>query len=70
MSSRASQLQVRPSWVVNSITQVPAIQITEPFVDVPRPPPQPSDHAMTQNTINIGTLFSTEKGPTNSFLKV
>jgi hypothetical protein len=71
MSSRGSQVQARPLWAVNSITtQVPAIQITDSFVDVPQPPPPPSDHTITQNTINIGTVFGTEKGPTNLFLKV
>jgi hypothetical protein len=71
MSSRASQHQARPSWAVNSIvTKVPAIQIADSFDDVPRPPPPPSDDAIIQNTINIGTMFGTEKDPTNLFLKV
>jgi hypothetical protein len=71
MSSRASQVQARPLWAVNSITtQVPAIRIADPFDDVPRPPPPPSDDAIIQNTINIGTMFGTEKDPTNVFLKV
>jgi hypothetical protein len=71
MSSRVSQHQARPSWAVNSIvTQVPAIQIADPFDDVPRPPPPPSDDAIIQNTINIGTMFGTERYPTNLFLKV
>ncbi|RYN17056.1 hypothetical protein AA0121_g12257 [Alternaria tenuissima] len=60
MSSRASQHQAHPLWAVNSVvTQVPAIQISDPFVDVPRPPPQPSDDAIIQNTTNIGTMFGT-----------
>ncbi|KNG46625.1 hypothetical protein TW65_06672, partial [Stemphylium lycopersici] len=71
VSSMASQHQARPLWAVNSIvTRVPTIQIADPFVNVPRPPPQPSDHAITQNTINIGTMFGTEKDQINSFLQV
>jgi hypothetical protein len=71
MSTGASQHQARPLWAVNSIvTWVPAIQFADPFVNVPRPPPQPSDHAITQNTINIGTMFGTEKDQINLFLKV
>jgi hypothetical protein len=71
MSSRASQQQARPLWAVNSVvTQVPAIQITDPSVDVPRAPPQLSDDAIIQNTINIGTMFGTEKDQINLFLKV
>jgi len=62
---------MRPLWAVSSVvTQIPAIQIANSFVDVPRPPPQPSDLAITQNTINIGTMFGTEKDQINSFLKV
>jgi hypothetical protein len=58
-------------WAVNSIiTQVPAIQIADPFADIPHPPPPPSDHTITQNTINIGTMFGTEKDPTDLSLKV
>ncbi|KAF1941511.1 hypothetical protein EJ02DRAFT_466460 [Clathrospora elynae] len=71
MSSRTNQHQARPLWAVNSVvTQVPAIQISDPFVDVPRPPPQPSDDAIIQNTINIGTMFGTEKDQINLFLKI
>jgi hypothetical protein len=70
MSSMASQHQARPLWAVNSIvTQAPAIQIADPFDNVPRPPPPPSD-AIIQNTINIGTMFGTEKDQTNPFLRV
>jgi hypothetical protein len=46
-----------------------AIQIAD-FHDSPRPPPLPSDDAIIQNTINIGTMFGTEKDPTNLILKV
>ncbi|RAR00484.1 hypothetical protein DDE82_007274 [Stemphylium lycopersici] len=60
-----------PWLAVNSIlTRVPAIKIADPFVNVPHQPPQPSDHAITQNTINIGTMFGTEKDQINSFLQV
>jgi hypothetical protein len=66
-----SPLQARPSWAVNSIIipLVPAIRIDDPFDNVPRPPTQPSD-PIIQNTINIGTMFGTEKDPTDCFLKV
>jgi hypothetical protein len=71
MSSKASQLQARPLWAVNSIiTQVPDIRIADPFDDVPRPPLPPSDDAIIQDTIKIGTMFGTEKDQIDLFFKV
>ncbi|KAI0604721.1 hypothetical protein TUN199_10479 [Pyrenophora tritici-repentis] len=66
----AFQANTIPTSCPTSTWIVPTIQISDPFVDVPRPPPQPSDHAITQNTINIGTMFGTEKDQINSFLQV
>ncbi|KAH8726672.1 hypothetical protein GQ44DRAFT_771050 [Phaeosphaeriaceae sp. PMI808] len=72
MSSGTSQLQARPLWAVNSIiAQIPTVQITDPFLDVPRPPPpQPSDRTSIENATNIGTMFGTEKDPTKVYVRV